>query len=224
MQPANPFYGMICRMTNKLELVSRSSTDAKNPAWLHPRQRLFEFCPHTSVLTHFYCYGKRIIPQFFHIPTFMTEEQLHLLLLSAWIQFKNCSQGRPQSSARGCTCTPLDFGFQLFLQNNMQSLTQRHHQTLSYRVKVKYDSRCWYSTSRHALYRYALLPLTSLWICTPTGKIQWAPMTLPRLFKVFLGLASCHYCKLIIRPFYNLSIDIGQGRPHVFCFSWHSIV
>src|SRR6218665_1211328 len=133
-------------------------------------------------------------------------------------------QGRPQSSARGCTCTPLDFGFQLFLQNNMQSLTQRHHQTLSYRVKVKYDSRCWYSTSRHALYRYALLPLTSLWVCTPTGKIQWAPMTLPRLFKVFLGLAPCHYCKLIIRPFYNLSIDIGQGRPHVFCFSWHSIV
>jgi len=36
-------------------------------------------------------------------------------------------QGRPQAGARGCTCTPLDFAFQFFLQNyiHAQSLTQR---------------------------------------------------------------------------------------------------
>jgi len=50
-------------------------------------------------------------------------------------------QGRPQAGARGFTCTPWMLVFS-FLQNNM-SLTHRHRQTLSYRAKVKYDSRCW---------------------------------------------------------------------------------
>jgi len=60
-------------------------------------------------------------------------------------------QGRPQAGARWCTCTPPGFCFSGFCRAlgpiHAQPLTQRHRQTLFYRVK--YDSRCWCSTSRH---------------------------------------------------------------------------
>src|SRR6218665_4029440 len=47
--------------------------------------------------------------------------------------------------------TPLDFAFQVFAEHYpctlAQRLTQRHRQTLFRRVR--YDSRCWCSTSKH---------------------------------------------------------------------------
>jgi len=57
----------------------------------------------------------------------------------------------PTGRCKRCTCTLLDFGSQVFAEHLFmhiaQSLTQRHRQSLFYRVK--YDRGCCCSTNRH---------------------------------------------------------------------------
>ena len=86
----------------------------------------------------------------------------------------------PKAPAGRCKVVhlhPLDFAFRFFADHYpctlLQSLTQKHRQTLFYRVK--YDIRCCCSTSIDTI-QICLQPLTSLWVCTPLEKIVRAPM------------------------------------------------
>jgi len=93
------------------------------------------------------------------------------LVRPRWVIQAVTQQGSPHLHPPGfCIsvfCRPLS------VHTIAQSLTQKHRQTLFY--KVKYDIRC--GCSKVDTRQICLQPLINLWVCTPLEKILRAPMS-----------------------------------------------